>query len=116
MTRALLAALALALVLSGVQTWRLERVKTELHDAKQAVKAWEGYRDRSEADAQVAADQCSARVDEARRAIKRINDLIERPVHVDPQGCAVRELLPSDQLRDALGATPVPPAEPVHER
>lgn len=120
MTRILIAAsvaLALALALAvGVQSWRLERVKTENHDLKQAAKAWEGYRAAAESDAQTAADQCSERVAEARRSARRINDLIERPVHVDPQGCAVRSLLPSDELRGALTPAPDPAAEPVHDR
>jgi len=105
----------LALVCAG-QTWRVERLRTENHDLKQTAKAWEGYRETAEADAQTAADQCSARVAEARRSARRINDLIERPVHVDPEGCAVRELLPADELRSALAPTPDPSAEPLHDR
>ena len=116
MTRYLLAGCAALALIAGLQSWRLERVKTELHNAKQAVKAWEGYRESAEADAQIAADQCSARVSEALRSARRINDLIERPVHVDPQGCAVRELLPTDELRGALQPSPNPAAEPLHDR
>lgn len=104
-------AIGVAIVLAlatGVQSWRLERVKTENHDLKQAAKAWDEYRQTAEADAQTAADQCTARVADARRSARRINDLIERPVHVDPQGCAVRELLPSDELRRALDPAPDP--------
>lgn len=115
-TRILIAATVALALATSVQSWRLERVKTENHDLKQAVKAWEGYRVTAEADAQTAADQCSARVADAMRSARRINDLLERPVHVDPQGCAVRELLPTDELRRALSPAPDPAAEPLHDR
>lgn len=100
----------------GVQSWRLERVKTENHDLKQVAKAWDQYRVSAEADAQIAADQCSARVAEARRSARAINTLIERPVHVDPEGCAIRGMLPADELRRALSPAAEPPAEPLHDR
>jgi F0F1-type ATP synthase membrane subunit b/b' len=98
---ALAGCLALAAT-TGVQSYRLERVKTELHDAKEALKEWGEYRGKAEASADLAAAQCSARVAEARLSAQRIQTIIERPVHVDPQGCAVRELVPSGELRDAI--------------
>lgn len=106
MIRALLAALALALLFAGVQTYRIERIKPQLHDARQALKEWEGYQKGAQESADEAAKQCQARVDDARRSAQRIQTIIERPVHVDPQGCAVRELVPSGELRDAIS----PPA------
>lgn len=108
------AALAVALALLGFQSWRLERVKVELHDAKQALKEWTDYRETAETDAQTAATECSSRVDAAYQSAQRIQTIIERPIHVDPQGCAVRELVPSDELRNALAPTAGSPPEPVH--
>lgn len=102
MTRALLAALALALVLSGVQTWRIDRLKTALVTANAELKQLREYRETAKADSQTQADQCLARVNEARESARRIETIIERPIHVDPQGCAVRELVPSGELREAL--------------
>jgi hypothetical protein len=106
MTR-ILAGLCLALALAAaIQTYRVERLKPQLHDAQEANKAWVDYRDKADASADLAASQCATRVAEARLSAQRIQTIIERPVHVDPQGCAVRELVPSGELRDAL----TPPA------
>lgn len=109
MMRVLFAALATALVLVGVQTWRIDRLKVEaavlMAEARAADVWWAQARD----DAQTAADRCLDRVASARLSAQRIETIIERPVHVDPQGCAVRELVPADRLRDAL--QPRPPAE-----
>ena len=91
----------LALVCAG-QTWRLDRVKTENHDLKQQIASLEEFKRLAVDDAQTQADQCQARVDDARQSARRIETIIERPIHVDPQGCAVRELVPSGELRDAL--------------
>lgn len=114
MTKYLAIALAAACVLLGVQSWRLERVKVELHDARRVLKEWTDYRENAETDAQTAATECTARVDAAYRSAQRIQTIIERPVHVDPQGCAVRELVPSDELRDALSPPAGASPEPVH--
>lgn len=102
MTRYILAALALALVLASVQTWRLDRVKADLVAAQIQVAALNSFKERAKEDAQTQSDQCQARVNDARASARRIETIIERPIHVDPQGCAVRELVPSDELRDAL--------------
>ena len=91
----------LALICTG-QTWRLDRVKTENHDLTQKIAALEEFKRLAVDDAQTQADQCQARVDDARQSARRIETIIERPIHVDPQGCAVRELVPSGELRDAL--------------
>lgn len=109
MTRPLLAALAAALAVAGVQTWRIDRLKLEAAVLKTEARAAEVWRVQARDDAQTAADRCLDRVATARLSAQRIETLIERPVHVDPQGCAVRELLPPDQLRDAL--QPRAPAE-----
>ena len=102
MTRILLAALAVALLLSGVQTFRADRLKAALVIANAELKQLREYRDTAKADAQTQADQCLSRVNEARQSARRIETIIERPTHVDPQGCAVRELVPADELREAL--------------
>lgn len=102
MTRALLAALAAALLVGAVQTYRIERIKPQLHDARQALKEWEGYQKGAQVSADEAARQCQARVDDARRSAQRIQTIVERPYEVDPSGCPVRDLLPGGELRDAL--------------
>lgn len=108
MTRILLALLAASLLFGGVQTWRTDRLKISLVIANAELKQLREYRDAAKADAQTQADQCLARVNEARQSARRIETIIERPTHVDPQGCAVRELVPSGELREAL--QPEPPA------
>ncbi|MES2835392.1 MAG: hypothetical protein V4707_11860 [Pseudomonadota bacterium] len=102
MIRLLLAALAAALVLAGVQTWRIDRLKFESAVLKTEAHAAEVWRVQARDDAQTAADRCLDRVAASRLSAQRIETIIERPVHVDPQGCPVRELVPADQLRDAL--------------
>lgn len=102
MTRYILAALALALALSGVQTWRLDRVKADLVKARIEIATLTEFKAIALDDAQTQADQCAARVSDARASARRIETIIERSIHVDPQGCAVRELVPSGELRDAL--------------
>ena len=92
---------ALGLALAG-SLWWLDRVRTELHDANQLIASYRTAYRLAKDDAKTAADQCQARVDAARISARRIEQIIERPIHVDPQGCAVRSLVPSDELRDAL--------------
>jgi len=92
---------ALALALAG-SLWWLDCVRTELHDANQLIASYRKAYRLAKGDAQTAADQCQARVDAARLSARRIETIIERPVHVDPQGCAVRSLVAPDELRDAL--------------
>ena len=116
MTRFLLAVCAVLALALAVQTVRVERLKPQLHDARQALKDWSDYRKTAEADAQTAADQCAARVNAARRSAQRISNLLETPYEVDPVGCPVRQLLPADGLRDALTPPPSPSAEPLHDR
>lgn len=102
MTRYLLAALALAIALAGVQTWRLDRVKADLVASRIEAAGLREFKAGAITDAQTQSDQCQARVNDAKASARRIETIIERPIHVDPQGCAVRELVPSDELRDAL--------------
>ena len=115
MIRALLAALVLALALTGVQTWRLDRVKTALDVSQDQAAALAKRLEAADLDAQTVADQCVARVDAARASARRIETIIEREVHVDPTGCAIRDLIAADELRDALTPSAVP-AEPLHDR
>ena len=95
----------LALLLAG-QTYRVERLKadvrvvTEQRDA--AVDELAKYRILSAQDAEAQAVVCNTRVTEARRSAIAIGKLYDRPVHVDPEGCAVRSLLSTDELRQAL--------------
>lgn len=117
MIRILIAALVLALVVTGVQTWRLDRVKRDLTLSQERVKALAARLDVADRDAQTQATMCDAREANARQSAQTIERIITRTVHVDPQGCAVRELVPADQLRDALqpGAGPkATPAQPLH--
>lgn len=109
MIRALLALLAAALLAAGVQTWRVERLKPQLTEARQALAQWEGYRDAAQTSADDAAKACDARVADARRSAQRIASLMELPHATDPAGCPVRDLLPPDQLREAL----TPSADPA---
>lgn len=102
MTRFLLAVVAILALALAVQTYRIERLKPQLHDARQANKAWSDYRKTAEADAQTAADQCTARVNAARRSAQRISNLLETPYEVDPAGCPIRAIIPSEALREAL--------------
>ncbi len=107
MTRMLLAACGVFALLAGLQTWRVERVKSDLviaqRDLKTANKLAADLADIGQADAQTQSEQCIDRVAQARRSAQRIESIIERPVYVDPQGCAVRRIVPADELRDALG-------------
>jgi hypothetical protein len=115
MIRALIIALVLALAVGGLQTWRLDRVKHELSLSREQVKALAARLDAEDRDAQTQATQCDAREAHARQSAQTIKRIITRTVHVDPRGCAVRELVPADELRDALppGSQPAP-ARPLH--
>jgi len=101
MSRLVLAGLGLAALLV-VQTWRIDRLKVENAALKAEAEAADIWRVEARDDAQRAADRCIDQVATARLSAQRIETIIERPVHVDPEGCAVRELVPADQLRDAL--------------
>ena len=73
MTRYILAALALALALSGVQTWRLDRVKADLVKARIEIATLTEFKAIALDDAQTQADQCAARVSDARASARRID-------------------------------------------
>lgn len=66
----------------------------------------EGLRQREKTDARAAvnaeARACTARVAEARRSALAIRSITRQETPRDPQGCPVRQLVPSDRLRDAL--------------
>lgn len=102
MNRAPLIALAVALVLAGLQTWRVDRLKAETVRQQIEIATLTEFKTLALEDAQTQADQCAARVADARASARRIETIIERPIHVDPQGCAVRDTIPADELRDAL--------------
>jgi len=97
------AVLALGL---AIQTYRVEnlradnRVLTEQRDA--AVDELAKYRILSEQDSQAQAVVCNTRVTEARRSAIAIGKLYDRPVHVEPSGCARRDIIGADELRNAL--------------
>jgi hypothetical protein len=107
---ALIGCAALALV-ATVQTSRIERLKPELHDAKQLNETYRKAFVAVKADAQATADQCQARVDRARASARRIETIIERPVPNDANGCPTRPLLSGDELRQTLqpGTNPAEP-------
>lgn len=106
---ALIACGVLSLVCAG-QTWRVERLKTELHDLKQENEALQAAVQIGRDDAKEQANQCTARVAEARASAIRIERIYDRPIHVDPTGCAVRDIVGADELREALqpGLEPTP--------
>lgn len=109
MTRALLAALFAAVVLAGVQTWRIDRLKAELDAAKDQASALAQQLDVAGLSAQKADDRCEDAVTAARQSARAIERIIERPVHVDSEGCAVRELIAADELREAVQPGAVAP-------
>lgn len=113
MIRYLVVGLAATGLLTGVQTYRLDRVKREnaliereLGEVKAALEAAETI---AQNDVNLVLEDCEVRVAEARRSARRIETIIERPYAVDSSGCAVRDLLGSDELRQALQPdTPAP--------
>lgn len=104
LTKFLAGGLAGAVLLLGVQSVRVDRLKADLSKARAEIAALQAFKEIAVEDAQEQADQCLARVNDARRSAQRIETIIERPIHVDPQGCAVRESIPAGELRDALQA------------
>lgn len=108
MIRPLLAALAAALAVAGVQTWRIDRLKLEVVTLKTEARSAEVWRVQARDDAERSAARCIDRIAMVRLSAQRIETIIERPVHVDPQGCARRELVDADQLRDALQPAAAP--------
>lgn len=112
LTRILAGATVGLALFAGIQTVRVERMKPELHDAKQLNETYRKAFVAVKADAQATADQCQARVDEARASARRIETIIERPVPNDANGCPLRPLLSGDELRQTLQPDAAPP-EPV---
>ena len=113
MTRALLAALGVAAVLAGLQTWRIDRLKAELTESKAQAAALARRLDDADRYAQSADDRCVAQVAAARQSARAIERIIERPVNVDQEGCPLRGLVPASELRAALQPGVVAP-EPLH--
>jgi hypothetical protein len=112
--------IAASLALAGVQSLRLKASDTSLHASRletaretARARAWEAsYRQAdalrreeqgralravSEADA-----MCEARVSKARKSANTIQTIIQKVPTYDPNGCPVRELIPSGLLNDAL--------------
>ena len=100
--RILAGSLAGALLAAAVQTWRVDRLRIENAALTASADAAEVWRVQARDDAERSAARCIDQIATARLSAQRIETIIERPVHVDPQGCARRELVPADQLRDAL--------------
>lgn len=106
MIKYLLAGAAVLAILLADQTYRVERLKadnriiTEQRDA--AVDELANYRILSAQDAEAQAVVCNTRVTEARRSAIAIGKLYDRPVHVEPSGCARRAIIDSSELREAL--------------
>lgn len=113
MIRALAAALAIVMALLVVQSVRVDRLKTQTRKQADQIKAWADYKAASDADAQIAADQCAARVAEAAALAGRVSTLLQREVPRDPQGCPYRVMLSADELRDALQPSAAAPADPA---
>lgn len=106
MIRYLLIGSAVLGLLSAVQTYRIDRLKQELAvasrylgEVKAALEAAETV---AQNDVNTVLEDCEVRVAEARRSARRIETIIERPYAVDSGGCAVRDLVPSSELRQAL--------------
>lgn len=91
---------------------RIERLSNERDALKAKADMLERFQQIAADDAQSQADQCQARVDEARRSTRAIETIVTREVPRDPQGCHLRPVVGSDELRDAL--QPAPPAKPLH--
>lgn len=113
MTRILAGILVAALLLAGFQTWRLDRVKKELVASIAEAVSLAQALEAADVDAQAVDDQCEARVSEARQSARAIERIIEREVHVDPEGCAVRDIVGAGELREALNPSHAP-TEPLH--
>lgn len=95
----------LAVLLAG-QTYRVERLKADIRiiakERDAAVDGLDKYKIQADKDAQTQAVVCNTRVSEARRSAIAIGKLYDRPVHVDAEGCAVRSIVDSSELREAL--------------
>lgn len=106
MIRVLASIIAVLTLLGGVQTYRLDRTKAQLvvaqRDLKTANDLATELANVGQADAERQAEQCTARVAQARHSAQRIESLLQREVPRDPTGCPVRALLGSSELSDAL--------------
>lgn len=113
MIRILSALLLVAVVLLGVQSVRVDRLKTENRRQADQIKAWADYKAASDEDALLAADQCAARVAEAAALAGRVSTLLNREVPRDPQGCPYRVMLSADELRRTLQPSAQSSADPA---
>ena len=104
LTRYLAGGLAGAMLMLGLQTWRLDRANAALAEERAENARLEAFKEIAVEDAQEQADQCLARVKEARASAQRIETILERPVYVDQNGCPHRSVIPANELRDALQA------------
>jgi hypothetical protein len=101
---------------------RIDALRASLSDARQQARDWQAMSEAWEARAGLsdafrasetrqanaalseAQEQCEARVTEARRSGAAVRTIIQREPVYDEANCPVRELVPSDSLRDAIGA------------
>jgi len=113
MTRILGVLLALAVALLVAQSVRVDRLKTANRKQAEQIKAWGEYKGAADADAQIAADQCAARVAEAAALAGRVSTLLQREVPRDPQGCPYRVMLSADELRRTLQPSAQSSADPA---
>lgn len=104
------AVLSLALVIQSV---RVDRLKADMSDARQQITALHEAREAAVADAEQQADECTARVAEARRATRAIQSLLTQEVAHDEAGCPDPRLLRGGELRATLQPGAPAPAEPL---
>jgi len=93
-------------VLAGIQTYRVERLKSELAGLEfqyaELGRAYTSHKESAKQDAQIQADQCEARVMGARLSARRIETIVEREVARDSSGCPVSSIVPASELREAV--------------
>lgn len=102
MTRALAAIIAVLSLALAIQSVRVDRLKSDLSEARQEVAMLHEAREAAVADAEQQADECTARVAEARRATRAIQSLLSQEVAHDEAGCPDPRLLRGGELRDTL--------------
>jgi hypothetical protein len=87
--------------------------KKAANDYKQAAEGWRNSFDMSEARRKTEQgmavgainareDACDVRVNQARASARTIRQIVTREVPRDPQGCPVRAVVPTGDLRNAL--------------
>lgn len=95
-----------------IQSIRVERLKADLRDARQEVTALHEAREAAVTDAEQQAEECTARVAEARRSARAISTLLNQEIKHDEAGCPRPRVLDAGELRQALQPD-ASPAEPL---